>query len=216
MNSYGQWCGVAKALDLVGERWTLLIVRELLEGPKRYTDLRDGIPGVATDVLAARLRSLEERGVVARRTLPPPAASKVYELTAFGRGLEPVLLSLALWGAQVLGPLEDGEVFRPHWLAIALRGLLDRDAAEGVTLELAFVLTPGEVVRIRVDDGTLDHVAEPMSEADVTITADHGTLAALATGTLAARDALADGRLTITGGRDAVRTYGRLFRRSRP
>src|SRR5688572_21248336 len=89
VKSYGQWCAVAKALDLVGERWSLLIVRELLDGAKRYTDLQDGIPGISTDVLAARLKDLEEGGVLERRTLPPPAASKVYALTERGRGLAP-------------------------------------------------------------------------------------------------------------------------------
>jgi DNA-binding HxlR family transcriptional regulator len=85
VKSYGQWCSVAKALDVVGERWSLLLVRELFDGPKRYVDLLDGSPGISTDVLAARLRDLEEAGVVQRRTLPPPAASKVYELTDRGR-----------------------------------------------------------------------------------------------------------------------------------
>ena len=212
MSSYRQWCGVAKALDLVGERWSLLVVRELLDGPKRYTDLRDGIPGVATDVLAARLRTLEAGGVVARRTLAAPAASKVYELTELGRGLEPVLQSVARWGAQLLGPLEADEQFRPHWLAVALRGLLARDEAEGVVLDLDFVLGPEQVVRVAVEGGTVRYVADPQRDPDVTITADLGTLARLANGTVSARDSLADGHLQIVGDRDAVRTYGRLFR----
>ena len=101
---YEQYCPMAHALDLVGDRWALLVVRELMHGPKRYTDLVDHLPGIGTNILAARLRDLEGHGIVARRTLPPPAASKVYELTDYGRELRPALRELALWGARSLGP----------------------------------------------------------------------------------------------------------------
>jgi len=101
---YEQYCPMAHALDLVGDRWALLVVRELMHGPKRYTDLVEHLPGIGTNILAARLRDLEGHGVVARRTLPPPAASKVYELTDYGRELRPALRELALWGARSLGP----------------------------------------------------------------------------------------------------------------
>src|SRR5919205_66330 len=95
--SYGDRCGIARALDLVGERWALLVVRELLLGPKRFTDLRAGLPHVSPDVLAQRLRELEQAGVLRRGTLPPPAASRIYELTGRGRELEPVVLALGRW-----------------------------------------------------------------------------------------------------------------------
>src|SRR5439155_12265331 len=101
---YGQYCPVAHALDAVGDRWALLVVRELMQGPKRYTDLADGLPGIGTNVLAARLRDLEADGVVTKKTLPPPAASRVYELTDYGLELKPVMRELALWGARSLGP----------------------------------------------------------------------------------------------------------------
>src|SRR5881398_167543 len=101
--SYRQSCGIARALDLVGERWALLVVRELVLGPKRFTDLRHGLPGIGTNILAGRLRELERAGVIRRRTLPPPAASAVYELTEYGRDLEPVMLALGRWGARTLG-----------------------------------------------------------------------------------------------------------------
>ena len=211
MKSYGQWCGVAKALDVVGERWTLLVVRELLEGPKRYTDLRDGIPGIATDVLAARLRDLEELHVVNRRTLLPPAASKVYELTELGQGLEPVVRSLARWGMQLLGARDKDEAFRPQWLAMGLRVLVRQDRAEGVELDVEFVLGPDEAVRIRVDGGDLHYIAEPNTQADVTVHADLGTLVELAGGALLVRDAIATGRLHVSGTGDAIRAYRRLF-----
>jgi DNA-binding HxlR family transcriptional regulator len=121
---YDQYCPVAHALDLVGERWSLLIVRELMRGPKRYTDLAEHLPGIGTNILAARLRDLETCGLVAKRTLPPPAASRVYELTEYGRGLRSVIRELALWGARSVGPpTEDDELF-PGWLENALDTVL--------------------------------------------------------------------------------------------
>src|SRR3954452_6181792 len=105
--TYGDRCGVARALDLVGERWALLVVRELLLGPKRFTDLRAGLPHVSADVLAQRLRELEQAGVLGRGTLPPPAASRIYELTDRGRALEPVVLALGRWGSAA--PVPSGE-----------------------------------------------------------------------------------------------------------
>ena len=114
---YDQYCPVAHALGLVGERWSLLIVRELLQGPKRYTDLGACLPGIGTNILAARLRDLEASGLVAKRTLPPPAASRVYELTDYGRQLKSVMRELALWGARSLGPPTDTTRRRTHLLA---------------------------------------------------------------------------------------------------
>jgi len=121
---YDSYCPVAHALGLVGERWALLVVLELMHGPKRYTDLVDGLPGIGTNILAARLRDLEAGGVVARRTLPPPAASRVYELTEYGRALRPAIRELALWGARSLGPPSDGDELFEGWLANALDTVL--------------------------------------------------------------------------------------------
>ena len=211
MRSYDQWCALAKALDVVGERWSLLVVRELLGGPKRYTDLREGIPGIATDVLAARLKDLEDDGVIARRTLPPPAASKVYELTPMGRGLEPAVLALARWGSQLLGPKSTHDAFRPHWLALGLRPFLRNEEAADVVLDVDFDLDTG-TVRVRIEDGDLATIAEPNGEADVVIHADLGTLSGIANGTIDTRSAIADGSFSMEGSRDAVRTYRRLFR----
>src|SRR5262250_1013315 len=118
--SYSQFCGVAHALDLVGERWALLVVRELLGGPRRFTDLAKGLPGIRTNILTSRLKELERAGVVQRRTLPPPAASNVYELTEYGRELEPIVLSLGRWGAKTLGPPDPGWSFRPGGLSLML------------------------------------------------------------------------------------------------
>src|SRR5260221_2200800 len=113
---YDQYCPVANALDVVGDRWALLVVRELMQGPKRYTDLAEGMPGIGTNILAARLRDLEAAAMVAKKTLPPPAASGVYELTDDGVALKPVMRELALWGARSLGPPTAADEFFPGWL----------------------------------------------------------------------------------------------------
>jgi DNA-binding HxlR family transcriptional regulator len=113
---YDHYCPVAHALDIVGDRWALLVVRELMQGPKRYTDLADGLPGIGTNILAARLRDLEAAGVVTKRTLPPPAASRVYDLTDYGHELKPVMRELALWGARSLGPPRAEDELFPGWL----------------------------------------------------------------------------------------------------
>ena len=120
---YDQYCPVAHALDLVGDRWALLVVRELMHGPKRYTDLVAHLPGIGTNILAARLKDLELNGVVSKRTLPPPAASRVYELTEYGQALRPAMRELALWGARSLGPPADDVLF-PGWLRNALDAVL--------------------------------------------------------------------------------------------
>ena len=122
MKKYGQYCPMAHALDLVGERWSLLIVRELLEeGPLRYTDLHCRLTGCGTNILAARLKQLEQGGVVHRRQLPPPAASTVYELTEYGEALRPVMHQLAHWGARSLGAPAPTSDLEEGWLAGALR-----------------------------------------------------------------------------------------------
>jgi DNA-binding HxlR family transcriptional regulator len=121
---YDEYCPVAHALGLVGERWALLVVLELMRGPKRYTDLAENLRGIGTNILASRLRDLEAGGVVTKRTLPPPAASKVYELTDYGRELRPVIRELALWGARTLGPPTHEDELFPGWLANALDTVL--------------------------------------------------------------------------------------------
>jgi DNA-binding HxlR family transcriptional regulator len=148
--AYDQYCPMAHALDLVGERWALLVIRELMHGPKRYTDLVDHLPGIGTNILAARLRDLEAHGIVARRTLPPPAASQVYELTDYGRELRPALRELALWGARSLGPPTDKSQLFDGWLANAMDTVLAARAPEGrfefrIGPEIAS-LVDGEVV----------------------------------------------------------------------
>jgi DNA-binding HxlR family transcriptional regulator len=128
---YDQYCPVAHALDLVGDRWALLIVRELMPGPKRYTDLNEHLPGIGTNILATRLRDLEAAGILIRRTLPPPAASRVYELTDYGRGLRSVIKELGLWGARSLGPPTGQGALFPGWLENAIDVILTPSAPPG-------------------------------------------------------------------------------------
>jgi DNA-binding HxlR family transcriptional regulator len=113
--SYDQYCAVARALDTVGERWSLLIIRELFQGPQRYTDLHADLPGVATDILSSRLKQLESDGLIERRKLERPANTMVYELTARGAALRPVIEALAAWGLEALGEPRPTDAMRQHW-----------------------------------------------------------------------------------------------------
>jgi DNA-binding HxlR family transcriptional regulator len=161
---YDQYCPMAHALDLVGERWSMLIVRELMRGPKRYTDLVDGLGGIGTNVLAARLRDLESHGIVTRTTLPPPAASRVYQLTEYGRGLRPAMRELALWGARSLGPPSEGPPLFEGWLCNAMDTVLAPLAPPG-----RFEFRIGDEVASLVD-GEVLHGSIP--DPDVVVEAD--------------------------------------------
>jgi DNA-binding HxlR family transcriptional regulator len=164
---YDQYCPIAHALDLVGDRWALLVARELMHGPKRYTDLVERLPGIGTNILASRLRELEECGVVQRRTLPPPAASRVYELTDYGRELRPAMRELAIWGARSLGPPTPEIGLFEGWLANAVDIVLAPVAPPGrfefrVGSEIAS-LVDGEVLAGSIEDP--DVVVEATPEA---------------------------------------------------
>src|SRR5919205_2437011 len=173
--SYDQFCGVARALDLVGERWALLVVRDLILGPKRFTDLRRGLPGIGTNILAARLKELERGGVVARRTLPPPAASVVYELTEYGRALEEPLLALGRWGATSMGPRQDGQALRSEWLAVALKAFFRPEAAADLRADIELRFEGGTFL-VRIDRSSL--LVEPSARngADLVLTTEVETL----------------------------------------
>ncbi len=181
MRSYNQYCGVARALDLVGDRWALLVVRELVLGPKRFTDLRDGLPGIATNVLSERLRQLEQGGVVARRRLPAPAASAVYELTAYGQELVPVMLALGRWGAQTLGPRLQGQTLRPEWLAVGLKAFFEPEACAGLTARIGLDLD-GEHFTLELGDGRLDVLPGAAPPLDLTIATDSTSFTAFLAG----------------------------------
>ena len=208
--SYGEACRFAYALDLVGERWALLVVRELLLGPKRFTDLRRGLPHASPNILSERLRELEQAGVVHRRKLPPPAASQVYELTEWGAELEPIVTELGAWGARSPVPPEHREI-GPDSIVLALRSLFDAKAAAG--LEASYELAIGEE-RFRVDvaAGELSlsrtEVEGPAARIEVD---EAGTLAAVLTGQLPLDDALASGAAKIDGPKKEARRFLALF-----
>ena len=179
--SYEQFCGVARALDLVGERWALLIVRDLILGPKRFTDLRRGLPGIGTNVLAARLQELERNGVIERRALPPPAASTVYELTDYGRELEGPLLAVGRWGALSMGARQPGQTLRSEWFGVALKAFFRPEAASDLKAKIELRFDDGTFVA-RVDQGSL--VLEPGSPngADLVLKTEVETLIAFLAG----------------------------------
>lgn len=202
--SYAQYCPVAHALELVGERWALLIVRELLNGPKRYTDLADALPGIGTNILAGRLRDLEEGGVIQRTLLPPPAAAKVYELTEYGEGLREPLYALARWGARSLGPPGSADSLSPGWLLNAVRATCSADERIG---DLVFELrVDEEVATVGFDEGRAVVEPGPPDKADVVIETDPTTLFCIASREQSLRDAIEGGAVRITGKRtDAER-----------
>jgi DNA-binding HxlR family transcriptional regulator len=207
--SYGDGCRFAHALDVVGERWALLVIRELLLGPKRFTDLRNGLPNASTNILAERLRELERGGVIRKRKLPPPAGASVYELTEWGRELEPIVTSLGAWGARSPFP-PDGTTIGVDSIVLALRSLFDPEAAGGMVATYELRLE-GEVFHVDIGDWEIGLQRGPAPDADSTIEADPETLAAVLSGQRTLDDAVDSGALTIEGGRRAVARFLRLF-----
>jgi DNA-binding HxlR family transcriptional regulator len=200
--NYGDSCGIARALDLVGERWTLLVVRELVLGPKRFTDLRAGLPGISADVLSQRLRELEVAGIVVRRTLPPPAAARVYELTDWGRELEPALQALGRWGSQVALPAE-APPLSADAAVVALQTMFDPGAAGD--LDAAYELRLGEKpFAIRIGGGRLQARQGAADGVAATIATDTGTLISVLWHDRPLEDAIAAGSLSIAGDRCAA------------
>lgn len=203
--SYQEACGIPRALDRIGERWSLLVVRELMLGPKRFTDLRTGLPHVGPDVLSQRLRDLEQAGVVAKRRLPPPAASQVYELTDWGRELESVLIALGRWGARApAAPEGCGMSFDAHLLS--LQTLFDPQLAEGFEASLELVLDE-QPFRAIVSGGELELERGDVAEPDAVLTTDVGTMLAIAHG----RESLESAEIAIDGDHDVVKRFFGLF-----
>ncbi|MFD8823157.1 winged helix-turn-helix transcriptional regulator [Streptomyces sp. NPDC059605] len=196
--SYDQFCATARALDSVGDRWTLLIVRELLAGPRRYTDLHADLPGVSTDVLASRLKDMEQGGLVTRRRIPPPAAASVYELTGRGRGLLPVLAALAEWGAPALAERRPTDAVRAHWFALVLLRALEGTVHEGI---VEVRLDEGEF-HVRTGGAKDDEVVYgdgPAARADARLVLDAEVCLALGRGESTLAEAVGDGRVEVSG-----------------
>ncbi len=209
MRTYCDGCAAAHALDLIGERWALLVVRELLLGPKRFTDLRAGLPHVSPNVLAQRLRELEVAGVVRRRKLPPPAASRVYELTEWGLELEPVIIQLGRWGARSPSRPRDAAIGVDS-IVLALRTMFDPRVAERI--EASYELRLGEErFHAEVANGRFEIVRGGAERPDATIETDPITLAALVFEGRQLAEALRSGDLKIEGDKIAVERILDLF-----
>ena len=192
MRTYGDGCGIAHALDLLGERWALLVVRELLLGPKRFTDLRDGLPNASPNVLAQRLRELEQVEVIHRRKLPPPSGAWVYELTEWGRELKPLLISLGTWALRSPSLPADAPVGTDS-VILALGTFFDADAAGD--LSASYELRLGEnAFSVRVADGTIDVDRGPAADPDAVIESDSATASASSTQTYVVHAGSAPGR----------------------
>ncbi|WP_406441370.1 winged helix-turn-helix transcriptional regulator [Streptomyces sp. NBC_01613] len=192
--SYDQYCSAARALDLVGDRWTLLIVRELLAGPRRYTDLHADLPGVSTDVLASRLKDMERDGLSTRRRLPPPGAAYVYELTERGRELLPVLQALSVWGQAELAERRPTDALRAHWFALPVLRSLEGEGLVEVRLEEGdFHLYAGAV------DGPVYGDGPAPSEPDARLVLDAETCTAVSRGELSLAEAVRSGRVEVSG-----------------
>lgn len=199
MKRYVQYCAVARALDLVGERWTLLVVRSLLMGPQRYTDLRDGLPGVATDLLTARLRTLEDAGYVRRRQLPRPAAVSVYELTDAGWQLGPVVLALAKLGVAQLGSPSAEDDVNAAALVLLLRASFRAEHASGDPRPSYQLELDGEPYAVDVHPGWVETRRGPATDPACTLRSSARTLAEILSGARPAETAIADGHLELDG-----------------
>jgi DNA-binding HxlR family transcriptional regulator len=211
---YGQICGLSRALEIIGERWALLIVRELVDAPKRFTDLRQGLPKIPTNVLSARLKELEQAEVLQRRILPRPANAVVYELTEYGRELEEILLALGRWGAQSMCQPEADDVFTLDSLMTAVRtsyqgqGTSSQVAAEPVSYELR---VNEIVISVTVQDGQLGVVGGPLPEPDLVIEASQG-FTDLLTGRTSPSEAIESGSVRVIGDPGLLTEFTNTFR----
>jgi DNA-binding HxlR family transcriptional regulator len=198
---YGQRCAVARTLDVVGDRWSLLIVRELLLGPKRYSDLLEGLPGIGTNVLAGRLSDLTEGGVLARRTLPPPTPVTLYELTPAGEELRGVLAELRRWGAEHAPPSQPADIARPGWLLQTAIALGQPRLPAGAVLELH---VDRDIFELRTDSSVVTVKAQPAtSQPTATVKLDQETFYLLASNALSIDQAV--GTADINGDPDHAR-----------
>ena len=207
--AYDDPCGIARALDVVGERWALLVVRELVLGPKRFTDLRTGLQGVSTDVLSQRLRQLEQAGILRQVTLPPPSATRAYELTDRGRELEPVLHALGRWGSREPLPPTAREMTIDAF-AVALSTVFDPARAEGLDAVVALQIGDDHLVA-RVRDGRLVMRRGQAESPDAVVGADLAHLREVLWRGRPLREAEGEGDVRVTGSRAVVRRFLRLF-----
>ena len=209
---YNQLCPLAYALDIIGERWTMLIVRDLVFGPRRYTDLLNGLPGIGTNLLASRLKTLEEANVIYQRQLPPPAASSVYELTGHGRELIPIIQTMARWGMAYIEMPPPPE----HYLGTvptmnALTMFFNREKAEAVSASCEFH-GEDEIFHVRVNDGELDVIPGIADKTDVIVDVDYKSLLMIVTGMMPRQMVQESGGIVIKEGtEEALDTFISAF-----
>lgn len=196
--SYEQSCSLAVALDLVGERWTLLLVRELLHRPKRYTDLLEGLPGIATNLLASRLEKLEAEGLVRRRKVGPPTPAVVYELTEDGLALEEAVVALVRWGGRFMASVPRSYRFSAEWVPLALKAFLGTVAPDDATFTCELRMD-GERLFVLADAGRLEVTGESAAEPDVVVAGRSRALLGVASGDLSLRQAEQEGLLSLSG-----------------
>ncbi|HEV7465082.1 MAG TPA: helix-turn-helix domain-containing protein [Candidatus Dormibacteraeota bacterium] len=209
VRSYGQYCGLARAMDMVGERWALLVIRDLVVGPKRFSDLHRGLPRIPTNILTTRLRQLEGDGVIARRLLPRPSSAVVYELTDYGRDLEEIVMRLGRWGARSLTEPASGEIVTAASLVVALRSTFCAEAAR--RLRVGYEIHLGDVaVHARVDRGRLEAGEGPLAGADLVIEASPA-IRALFAGELSPGDAIESGAVRIQGPPELLDRFVEVF-----
>lgn len=207
--THGQFCGLARALELIGERWALMIVRDLLVSPKRFTDLRNGLPRIPTNILSARLKELEENGLIQRRVLPRPASSIVYELTEYGSELEDIVLRLGRWGAKRLGEPGPYEIVTVDSLVFAMRTTFQPEAARDDAV--SYVWRTGKItIHMHVKDGTLEVAGGDLPEADLVIEGGPA-IRALMAGELSAEEAIAGGDVRLTGDPALLARFAQTF-----
>ena len=213
--TYGDGCSIARGLDVIGERWALLVVRELLLGPKRFTDLRRGLPRASPNVLSERLAELERAGVVRRRTLPPPAGSRVYELTEWGLALEETVLALGHWASQSPSPPREVPIASADSIVLALRARFDARAAAGLRATYELQLDEDRFWA-EVADAQFQIGRGVAAGADASIATDNDTLASVLWGGRTIADAERGDAMVIAGDRTAAKHFVRLFPASAP
>ena len=214
LRTYGDGCGIAHALDLVGERWALLVVRELLLGPKRFTDLRGGLPSASTNVLSQRRRELELAGIVRRRKLPPPAGSSVYELTDWGRELKPIVLSLGTWAVRSPS-FPEGAPVGTDSVVLALGTFFDADAAGGLSAHYELRLDDS-TFHVHIADGEIEVDRGPAEHPDAIVETDATALSSVIWNGRDLDDAVRAGDIRIEGDRQALGRFLELVPRPEP
>jgi len=208
--TYGQYCGFSRALEVVGERWAMLIVRDLLSGPLRFTDLLNGLPGIPTNILTSRLKELEEAGIIERHAMARASGAGVaYRMTSFGKGLEPAIDALGRWGAQTLAEPRANEVLTQRSIMAALRATFQPKAAKGMTVSFELHVA-GFMVGATITRGALNVTPGPLPEADLVLDPAM-VLKPLLSGDLSPSDALKKKLVTLRGDRTLLSTFVQVF-----